>query len=147
MSISVYLVFVLTILFPLHGGLVISEPTHPTLYTAIFVFVSAFLLFALGAVMIYMVEQSYVFHVGNLLTWFRDGPMYQEVVRKSWYYSYVMSHQNAIIPLGVVLMLYKLLLSNLVNAALLSVWYNLANVGFYRKKEDASYRVEFHEVA
>ena len=146
MSISVYLVFVLTILFPLHGGLVISEPTHPTLYTAIFVFVSAFLLFALGAVMIYMVEQSYVFHVGNLLTWFRDSPMYQEVVRKSWYYGYVMSHQNAIIPLGVVLMLYKLLLSNLVNAALLSVWYNLANVGFYRKKEDASYRVEFHEV-
>ena len=44
-------------------------------------------------------------------------------------------------------MLYKLLLSNLVNAALLSVWYNLGNVGFYRKKEDASYRVEFHEVA
>ncbi len=44
-------------------------------------------------------------------------------------------------------MLYKLLLSNLVNAALLSVWYNLSNVGFYRKKEDAShYRVEFHEV-
>jgi hypothetical protein len=93
-----------------------------------------------------MIEQSYVFHVGNLLTWFRDGPTYQEVVRKSWYYSYVMTHQNAIIPLGVVLMLYKLLLSNLINAALLSIWYNLANVGFYRKKEDASYRVEFHEV-
>jgi hypothetical protein len=145
-SIAVYLVFILAVLFPLHGGLIISEPTHPTLYTGIFVLVSAFLLFSLGAVMIYMTEQSYVFHVGNIFTWFRDGAMYQEIVRKSSYYSYVMSHQNMIIPLGVVLMLYKLLLSNLINAALLSIWYNLANVGFYRKKEDASYRVEFHEV-
>ena len=99
MSISVYLVFVLAVLFPLHGGLVISEPTHPTLYTGIFVLVSAFLFFALGAVCIYMVEQSYVFHVGNLFTWFRDAPYYQEVVRKSAYYGYIMSHQNAIIPL------------------------------------------------
>lgn len=43
-------------------------------------------------------------------------------------------------------MLYKLLLSNIINAALLSIWYNLANVGFYRAKDDAHYRVEFHEV-
>ncbi len=57
-----------------------------------------------------------------------------------------MSHQYIIIPLGVVLMLYKLLLSNLINAALLSIWYNLANVGFYRSKDDSHYRVEFHEV-
>lgn len=44
-------------------------------------------------------------------------------------------------------MLYKLLLSNLVQAAILSVWYNLSHVGFYRKKDDSHYRVEFHEVA
>jgi hypothetical protein len=43
-------------------------------------------------------------------------------------------------------MLYKLLLSNLINAAALSIWYNLSHVGFYRSKNDASYRVEFHEV-
>jgi hypothetical protein len=43
-------------------------------------------------------------------------------------------------------MLYKLLFSNLINAALLSIWYNLANVGFYRAKDDPHYRVEFHEV-
>jgi hypothetical protein len=59
----------------------------------------------------------------------------------------VMTHQYMILPLGVLLMLYKLLLSNLVSAAILSVWYNLSNVGFYRKKEDSSYRVEFHEVS
>lgn len=57
-----------------------------------------------------------------------------------------MGHQYAIIPLAVVLMLYKLLLANIVTAAILSVWYNLANVGFYRKKDDSHYRVEFHEV-
>lgn len=61
-------------------------------------------------------------------------------------YSYMISHQNIIIPLGVLLMLYKLLLSNIVNAALLSIWFNLSHVGFYRKKDDAHYRVEFHEV-
>lgn len=43
-------------------------------------------------------------------------------------------------------MLYKLLLSNLVNAAVLSIWFNLSHVGFYRSKDDAHYRVEFHEV-
>ena len=145
-SISVYLIFVLAILFPLHWWLVISEPTHPTLYTVLYMGVGIFLLFALWAVAIYMIEQSYVFRVGNLLVWIRDISYYQEVVRKSWYYGYVMTHQNAIIPLAVILMLYKLLLSNLINAALLSIWYNLANVGFYRSKQDASYRVEFHEV-
>ena len=51
-----------------------------------------------------------------------------------------------IIPLGILLMLYKILLSNIVSAAILSIWYNLTNVGFYRKKEDSHYRVEFHEV-
>ena len=93
-----------------------------------------------------MVEQSYVFHVGNIFTWFREGTYYQEAIKKSWYYGFVMSHQNRIVPLGIILMLYKLLLSNLINAALLSIWYNLANVGFYRSKDDAHYRVEFHEV-
>jgi hypothetical protein len=145
-SIAVYLVFVLAILFPLHGGLVITEPTQPTLYTLLYFIVSIFLLFALGAVMIYMIEQSYIFRVGNIFTWIGSTDAYITGVKPSWYYSYVMSHQYLIIPLGVVLMLYKLLFSNLINAALLSIWYNLANVGFYRSKEDSHYRVEFHEV-
>ncbi len=145
-SIAVYLVFILAILFPLHGGLIINEPTQPVLYTVLYMFVGVFLFCALSAVMIYMTEQSYVFQVGNIFTWFRDGQFYQEIVRKSWYYNFAMSRQNIIIPLWVILMLYKLLLSNLVNAALLSIWYNLANVGFYRQKDDAHYRVEFHEV-
>ncbi len=93
-----------------------------------------------------MVEQSYVFRVGNIFTWFRGAPYYQEVVKTSWYYEYVMSHQNIIIPLGIILMLYKLLLSNIVTAAILSIWYNLSHVGFYKQKDDTSYRVEFHEV-
>ncbi|GAB0174985.1 MAG: hypothetical protein HHAS10_08640 [Candidatus Altimarinota bacterium] len=145
-SISVYLVFILAIIFPLHGGLIISEPTHPTLYTILFFFVSVFLFFALGSVIVYMVEQSYVFKVGNIFTWLKDGSFYLNVIKPSAFYSFVMSHQYAIIPLAVVLMLYKLLLANIVTAAVLSVWYNLANVGFYRKKEDSHYRVEFHEV-
>jgi hypothetical protein len=144
-SISVYLVFLLAFLFPLHGGLVITEPTQPTLYTILYFFVSFFLLFALGAVIVYMIEQSYIFRVGNIFTFIRDTGIYSSL-KSSWFYGYVMSHQHIIIPLGIILMLYKLLLSNLINAALLSIWYNLANVGFYRSKEESSYRVEYHEV-
>lgn len=144
-SISVYLIFALAILFPLHGGLVITEPTQPTLYTILYFFVSFFLLFALATVGVYMIEQSYVFRVGNLLTWIRDTWAYS-ALKSSWFYAYTMGHQYLILPLGVVLMLYKLLLSNLINAALLSIWYNLANVWFYRSKDESSYRVEFHEV-
>ena len=141
-----YLVFALAFLFPLHGGLVISEPTHPTLYSLLYFLVGYFLLFTLSAIIVYMVEQSYVFRVGNILTWIKDTPFYTTNVKPSWFYDYIMTHQNTIIPLGVVLMLYKLLFSNIVNAALLSIWYNLANVGFYRAKDDSHYRVEFHEV-
>lgn len=145
-SVALYLPFLLAVLFPVHGGLVISEPTQPTLYTIIYFFVSLFLLFVMGAIVIYMIEQSYVFRVGNIFTWMRESPFYLSTIKTSWYYAYVMSHQYAIIPLWVVLMLYKLLLANIVTAALLSVWYNLANVWFYRKKEESHYRVEFHEV-
>lgn len=145
-SISVYLVFVLAFLFPLHGGLVIAEPTQPTLYSLLYFLVCYFLLFILWAICIYMIEQSYVFRVWNILTWIKDTPFYTMSIKPSWFYTYVIGNQNLLIPLGVVLMLYKLLLSNIINAALLSIWYNLANVGFYRAKDDAHYRVEFHEV-
>lgn len=93
-----------------------------------------------------MIEQSYVFRVGNILTWIKDTPFYTASVKPSWFYNFIIEKQNTIIPVGVVLMLYKLLFSNIINAALLSIWYNLANVGFYRAKDDAHYRVEFHEV-
>lgn len=145
-SIAVYLVFILAILFPLHGGLVISEPTHPTLYTIIHFVTSGSLLFVLVTVIIYMTEQAYVFKVGTIFNLLKDTLFYTESVKTSYFYSFVMSSQYLIIPLAVIVMLYKLLLSNLVNAALLSIWYNLSNVGFYRKKQDAHYRVEFHEV-
>lgn len=145
-SLSVYLIFILAVLFPLHWGLIISEPKHPTLYTLLFFFVSIFLLFSMGSIVIYMIEQSYIFKVWNLLTWLKNLSFYTEFVKPSWFYNFVMSHQYAIIPLAIVLMLYKLILANIVTAAILSIWYNLANVWFYRKKDESHYRVEFHEV-
>ena len=145
-SIAVYLVFILAILFPIRWGLVVSEPTQPTLYTLMYVCISGYLFFTFWAICVYLVEQVYIFKVETIFVFLRSLPWYTEVVKNSWYYAFVMSHQNTIIPLWVVLMLYKLLLSNLVNAALLSIWYNLSHVGFYRSKDDSHYRVEFHEV-
>jgi hypothetical protein len=145
-SIAVYLVFILAFLFPLHGGLVISEPTHPTLYTIIYFATTLLLFFVLWAVLVYMTEQTYVFRVGTVFTFFRDTEFYTTLMKTSYLYGYIMTHEHFIIPLAVMLMLYKLLLSNIVNAALLSIWYNLSNVSFYKKKDDAHYRVEFHEV-
>ena len=46
-SLAVYLVFILAILFPIHGGLVISAPTQPVLYTLLYIGLSLFLLFSL----------------------------------------------------------------------------------------------------
>ncbi len=43
-------------------------------------------------------------------------------------------------------MIYKIFLSNLVSAVVLSIVYNLSRVGFYKKSEESSYRVEFHEI-
>ncbi len=129
-SVAVYLVFILAVIFPMHGGLVISETTSPILYTLQFLFVSFFLIIGLSSVLIYMIEQTYIFQVGTVFVWIRD-----------WSY-----YQQTIIPLGVVLMIYKIFFSNLVSAVVLSLVYNLSRVGFYRKKDDSSYRVEFHEI-
>ena len=68
------------------------------------------------------------------------------MVRPSHLFQFVMSNQNIIIPLSVLLMIYKLFLSNIVSAVVLSIIYNLSNIGFYRQKNASSYRVEFHEV-
>jgi hypothetical protein len=145
-SIAVYAVFILAILFPLHGGLVISETTHQGIYILQYIFVAMFLLYSLIAIIFYMIEQTYLFPVGTIFSWFRDSWYYQNVIRLSAVFGYMMAHKDAIVPLGVLLMLYKLLLSNIVSAVGLSIWYNLSHIGFYRKNEDTAYRVEFHEV-
>lgn len=145
-SVAVYLVFLLAILFPLHGWLIVTEPKEPTLYMIQYFMIAGYLVFAFLTLIIYMTEQTYVFKVWTIFSMFRDFPYYQEVIKTSFFYAFVMSHQGQIIPLWVILILYKLLLSNLVNAALLSVWYNLKNVWFYKPKADSHYRVEFHEV-
>jgi hypothetical protein len=93
-----------------------------------------------------MIDQTYIFHPGTLFVFLRDTAYYTDIVKKSSMYIFIIDKRDVIIPLGILLMLYKILLSNLINAALLSIWYNLSNVGFYRKKDDAHYRVEFHEV-
>ena len=100
----------------------------------------------MATIMIYMVEQAYVFKVGTIFTLLKDTLFYTQTVKPSFFYGFVMASQHLIIPWVVLVMLYKLLLSNLVNAALLSIWYNLSHVGFYRRKDDSHYRVEFHEV-
>jgi hypothetical protein len=145
-SIAVYLVFLLAVLFPMHGGLIISEPRHQWLYAIQFFGVAIFLFYSLFATLLYMTEQVYVFKIPTVFTWLHGWFYYIDVIQKSALYTYIIAHQNTIIPLGVLLMLYKLLLSNLVNAALLSIWFNLSNVWFYRRKDDSHYRVEFHEV-
>lgn len=145
-SIAVYLVFILPILFSLHWGLIVSEPSSPILYTIQYLVVAAGFFFVMSAVLIYNIEQSYLFHIWNIFAYFKDVPFYTESVRSSWIFDYIMKYQHVIVPLAVVLMLYKLLLANLVSAAVLSIWYNLSHVGFYRQREDGHYRVEFHEV-
>jgi hypothetical protein len=146
-SIAVYAVFVLAVLFPLHGWLVISETSNRWLYIVEYLFVGMFLLFSFVATIFYMIEQTYIFQVGTFFVWFRDAEYYQSIIKVSSVFLYIMSHRDIILPLGILLMLYKLLLSNIVSAVALSIWYNLSHIGFYRSKDEASaYRVEFHEV-
>ena len=145
-SVAVYLVFILAVIFPMHGGLVISETTNPILYTLQFLFVSFFLIIGLSSVLIYMIEQTYIFQVGTVFVWVRDWSYYQQTIRLSSLFKFIITHQNIIIPLGVVLMIYKIFFSNLISAVVLLLVYNLSRVGFYRKKDDSSYRVEFHEI-
>lgn len=145
-SVAVYLVLILPIVFPLQGGLVLSETTNPILYTVQYMFIGFFLIFGFASVLIYMIEQVYIFRVGTVFVWIRDWTYYAQTIRFSSVFRFIMTHQNIIIPLAVVLMLYKLFLSNLVSAIVLTIVYNLSRVGFYKRKEESAYRVEFHEV-
>ncbi len=124
----------------------LSETTNPVLYITQYILVGALLFVSFFAVIVYMTEQTYLFRLGTVFVWLRDFEFYQMSVRPSWIFRFVMSHQNIIIPLGAILMIYKLFLSNIVTAVILSILYNLSSVGFYKKKEAANYRVEFHEV-
>lgn len=145
-SIAVYFVIILAIIFPLNWGLVISETTNPVLYVAQYIFLGFFVFIGLSAVIVYMTEQVYVFQVGTIFSWLREWSFYQTSVRTSNVFKFLMSHQNIIIPLGVILMIYKIFLSNIVSAIVLTIIYNLSKVGLYRKNEESSYRVEFHEI-
>jgi len=82
-SIAIYLIFILAILFPLHGGLIINEPTHPTLYTVQYFLTYIFLFLSLFAVLIYMTEQVYIFRVGTIFIWLKDTEYYIGIVRNS----------------------------------------------------------------
>ena len=124
----------------------LSETTNPILYTIQYMIVGFFLIFGLISVVIYMTEQAYLFRVGTIFVWMRDWEYYQYTIRYSAIFRFIMMNQNLIIPLAVLLMIYKLFLSNMVSAIVLTIVYNLSRVGFYRKKEESSYRVEFHEV-
>lgn len=145
-SIAIYLVLILAIIFPLHGWLVLSETTNPILYTLQYLFVGFFLIIGFCSVIIYMTEQVYLFRVWTIFVWLRDTEYYINTIRFSAVFRFIMTHQNIIIPLAVLLMVYKLFLSNIVSAIVLTIVYNLSRVGFYKKKEESSYRVEFHEV-
>jgi hypothetical protein len=59
-----------------------------------------------------MVEQAYIFKVGTVFTLLKDTLFYTETVKPSYFYGFIMSSQALIIPGVVLIMLYKLLLSN-----------------------------------
>lgn len=145
-SIAVYFVFILAVVFPMNGSLVISETTNPVLYMSQFFFVAGFLILGFFAVVVYMIEQAYIFQTGTIFVWLRDWAYYLQSIRISRVFNFVMTNQNILLPLAVVLMIYKIFLSNLVAAIVLSIVYNLSRVGFYKKSEESSYRVEFHEI-
>ncbi len=145
-SIAVYFVFILAVVFPINGSLVLSETTNPVLYMSQFFFLAGFLILGFFSVIVYMIEQTYIFQTGTIFVWLRDWSYYVQSVRISSVFRFVMTHQNIILPLWVVLMIYKIFLSNLVSAVVLSIVYNLSRVGFYKKSEESSYRVEFHEI-
>lgn len=93
-----------------------------------------------------MTEQTYIFKVGTIFIYLRDWDYYQNIIRFSSIFQFVMKNQNIILPLAVVLMIYKIFFANIVSAVVLSLVYNISRVGFYKKNQDSSYRVEFHEV-
>jgi hypothetical protein len=141
---AVYLIFILAIVFPSYGGLMIHEPESQALYTVQYIFVSLFFFFVMGAVVVYMIEQKYVFRVGSILTPIQEWSYYLNVVRNSQIFQFYMQYRDVIIPLAVLLMVYKLLFANIITAMGLSLWYNISRVGFYRIRNDSHYRVEFH---
>jgi hypothetical protein len=62
----------------MHGGLVIAEPTHPTLYTVLYFFTVILFSISMFATMIYMVDQAYIFRPGTIFVWVRDSLFYTE---------------------------------------------------------------------
>ncbi|MDD5377478.1 MAG: hypothetical protein PHH16_05200 [Candidatus Gracilibacteria bacterium] len=118
---SVYLIFILTILVPLNGGIVVTLPKSQLGKVFQTLALSLSLIIFLIAVFLGLVEKSYIFiHTDSAFILLKKLASYSEL-QSSLLFRFVTSHLPTIIILSIGFIIYKLLFSDIVNALLASL--------------------------
>ena len=113
---SVYLIFMLTILVPMSGGISVTLPK--TLVGKIFQTITLVFLLVLflTAVFVGLIEKSYIFvHTDSFFTFFKKLSFYSEL-QSSLLFTFVSGHIPTIIILSIGFIIYKILFADIVNS-------------------------------
>lgn len=113
---SVYLIFILTILVPMNGGIVVTLPKSAlgTIFQTIAL--SLMLVVFLIAVFVGLVDRSYIFlHTDSAFTLMKKLAWYSEL-QSSMLFTFITAHLPTIIILSIGFIIYKMLFADITNA-------------------------------
>jgi hypothetical protein len=149
---SVYLIFILTLLVPINGGIIVTLPKNPIEKIFQTVVLSIGLVLFLVAVFLWLVEKSYIFsHTDSFFASVKKLSSYSEL-QGSLLFTFVSSHLPTIIILSIGFIIYKLLFADIVNALIASLITSLrkqkiAAWSGVHEEEDHGWHEEEHEEA
>jgi len=118
---SVYLIFILTILVPMSGGISVTLPK--TVLGKIFQTISLtfLLILFLTAVFLGLIEKSYIFiHTESFFTYIKKLSIYSEL-QSSLLFTFVSAHLPTIIIMSIGFIIYKILFADIVNSMVTSL--------------------------
>lgn len=122
---SVYLIFILAILVPLNGGILVTLPKTPLAKIFQTLVLSIGLIAFIVAIALGLIEKSYIFvHTDSAFTLIKKTLWYSDI-RSAEFIRFVNLHLPTIIILSIGFAIYKLLLADIVNALIVSLIANM----------------------
>ena len=139
---SVYLIFILTFLVPINGGIIVTLPRNPLSQIFQTLVLSGVLVVFYLAVFLWLVERSYIFlHTESAFTLIKTTSFYLKL-QSSLLFTFVTAHLPTIIILSIGFIIYKILFSDIIHALLLSL---IASIKKHKARERENHMSELYE--
>jgi hypothetical protein len=127
---SVYLILILSILVPINWWFQGSTTKNPIFKIWITIFLSVLLILLFSSVLVWLIEQIYIFKIDNAFSLLKKWPKFTEFLVWSKIYAFLISYINFIIVFWVFFVIYKILFADIVSSML--KWFFIA---IFKKKD------------